>query len=221
MRRLAVVIAVSAVAVCTFSLNANAAAKAPIRTYTEQASVSFTGIGSAKGFYSKEWGGEKVALSPWLAVASNVRTSFRLQGVVHNASRLFDIVGNHTYTKAGNGRWVTGPLTAKARASDERAADPYVSLARFGKLPGVRRVSAGRYTVTGPFAKISPFVRYEFGLAANAFAGTGTKTLTVAVTLDSGGRPVKITASGRSASNVFAATETFAHYNKPVTITAP
>jgi hypothetical protein len=46
-------------------------------------------------------------------------------------------------------------------------------------------------------------------------------TLTVAVTLDSGGRPVKITASGRSASNVFAATETFAHYNKPVTITAP
>jgi len=32
---------------------------------------------------------------------------------------------------------------------------------------------------------------------------------------------VKITASGRSASNVFAATETFGHYNKPVTITAP
>jgi len=41
------------------------------------------------------------------------------------------------------------------------------------------------------------------------------------VTLDSGGRPVRFTASGRSASNVFAATETFAHYNKPVTITAP
>jgi hypothetical protein len=43
----------------------------------------------------------------------------------------------------------------------------------------------------------------------------------VTVVLDSGGRPVKITASGRSASNVFAATETFAHYNKPVTIIAP
>jgi hypothetical protein len=49
--------------------------------------------------------------------------------------------------------------------------------------------------VTGPFAKISLFVRYEFGLAANAFAGTGTRALT--------------------------ATGTFAHYNKPVTITAP
>ena len=138
---------------------------------------------------------------------------------MHNASRLFDIVGNHTYTRANNGCWVAGTLTAKARASDERAADPYVSLAQFGKLPGVRRVSAGCYTVTGPFAKTSPFVRYEFGLAPNAFEGTNT--LTVAVTLDSGGRPVRFTASGRSASNVFAATETSAHYNKPVTITAP
>jgi hypothetical protein len=44
---------------------------------------------------------------------------------------------------------------------------------------------------------------------------------TVTMVLDAGGRPVKITASGRSASNVFTATETFAHYNKPVTITAP
>lgn len=75
--------------------------------------------------------------------------------------------------------------------------------------------------MTGPFAKISPFVRYEFDLASGAFAGTGTKTLTVTMVLDAGGRPVKITASGRSASNVFTATETFGHYNKPVTITAP
>jgi len=58
-------------------------------------------------------------------------------------------------------------------------------------------------------------------LSANPFAGTGTKTLTVTVVLDSAGRPVKITASGRSASNVFTATETSGHYNKPVTITAP
>jgi hypothetical protein len=221
MRRLLAITAVSAAAACAFSLNADAAVKAPIRTYAEQARLSFTGIGPVKGFYSREWGGEKVALSPRLAVASNVRTSFRLQGVVHNASRLFDIVGNHTYTKANNGRWVTGTLSAKALASDERAADPYVSLALFGKLPGVRRVSPGHYSVTGPFAKISPFVRYEFGLASNAFAGTGTKTLTVTAVLDSGGRPVKFTASGRSANNVFTATETFSHYNKPVTITAP
>lgn len=221
MRRFLVITAVSAAAACAFSLNANAAAKAPIKTYTEQVSLSFTGIGSAKGFYSKEWGGEKVALSPRLAVATNVRTSFRLQGVVHNASKLFVIVGNHTYVKADNGRWVTGTLSAKARATDERAADPYVTLAQFGKLPGVRRVSPGHYSVTGPFAKISPFVRYEFGLASDAFAGTGTKTLTVTVTLDSGGRPVEITAAGRSANNVFTATETFSHYNKPVTITVP
>ena len=62
---------------------------------------------------------------------------------MHDASRLFDIVGNHTYTRAPR------------------------------RPPGQR------------------------------------------------GSPVTFTASGRSASNVFAATETFAHYNKPVTITAP
>lgn len=101
------------------------------------------------------------------------------------AACAFGIDGNHTYTKANNGRWVTGTLSAKARASDDRAANPYVSL------------------------------------ASNAFASTGTKTLTVAVTLDSGGRPVEITATGCSANNVFTATETFSHYNKPVTITAP
>ena len=36
-----------------------------------------------------------------------------------------------------------------------------------------------------------------------------------------GGTFWQATASGRSANNVFSATETFAHYNKPVTISAP
>jgi len=221
MRRYLAVIAISAAAAGAFSLNANAASAASIRTYTEQASVSFTGIGSDQGFYSRESAAEKVALSPRLAVASTDSTSYRLQGVVHSASSRFEIVGNHTYTKKGSGRWVTGALSAKARAADERALNPYVSLARFDKLPGVRRVSPGHYRVTGPFAKLSPFVRYEWSLAADAFAGTGTTTLTVTAVLDSGGRPVTFTASGRSANNVFTATETFGHYNKPVTITAP
>jgi hypothetical protein len=221
MRRSLAVIAVSAAAACVFSLNANAVAKAPIRTYTEQATVSFTGIGSDKGFYSKARGGATVMLSPRLALASTDTTSYRLHGVVHNASSRFDIVGSHTYLKKGNGRWVTSALSAKAKAGDEQALNPYVSLARFDKLPGVHRVSPGHYSVTGPFATISPFVRYEWGLAADAFAGTGTKTLTVTAVLDSGGRPIGFTASGRSANNVFTAAETFGHYNKPVTITAP
>jgi hypothetical protein len=67
--------------------------------------------------------------------------------------------------KQGSGRGEGGPLTARARAGDERALNPGVSLGMFGKLPGVHRVSPGHYSVTGPFAKISPFVRYEFGLA--------------------------------------------------------
>jgi len=47
-------------------------------------------------------------------------------------------------------------LTARTRASYERAFDPYVSLAQCGKLPGVRRVGPGHYSATGPVAKISP-----------------------------------------------------------------
>ena len=160
-------------------------------------------------------------LSPRLAAAQNLHTSYRLRGVVHNVSSWFVIVGNHTYLKKNTGLWVTGILTAKGLTADEQALSPYVTLAHFDKLPGIRRVSPGHYSVTGPFAKISPFVRDEFGLASNAFAGTATKTLTVTMVLDSGGRPVAITASGRSANNVFTATETFSHYNKPVTITVP
>ena len=221
MRRLLALTVISAAAACALSLNANAAARAPIKTYTERAGVSFTGIGRDKGFFSKEQGAETVALSPRLALASTSVLSQRLDGKVTAISSRFDIVGNHTYLKKGSGRWVVGNLTAKARATDEQALNPYVTLAHFDKLPGIRRVSPGHYSVTGPFAKISPFVLYEFGLASDAFKGSGTKTLAVTMVLDSGGRPVRITASGRSANNVFAATETFAHYNKPVTITAP
>ncbi|MGD0241421.1 MAG: hypothetical protein ABSB59_13995 [Streptosporangiaceae bacterium] len=221
MRRSLAVIAVSAAAACAFSLNANAAAKAPIRTYTEQASIAFTGIGPDQGFYSKGGGAETVVLSPRLALASTSGTSNRLSGKVHNTSSRFDIVGSHTYVKQGSGRWVIGTLTAKVRADDEQALNPYTSLARFDQLPGVRRVSPGHYRVTGPLAKLGPFVRYEWGLAANAFEGSGIKTLTVTAVLDSGGRPVTFTASGRSANNVLTATETFGHYNKPVTIAAP
>ncbi len=169
MRRLAVVIAVSAAVACTFSLNANAAAKAPIRTYTEQVSIAFTGIGPDRGFYSKERGGEKVVLSPRLALAVTSVTSNRINGKVSSTSTGFDIVGNHTYLRKGSGRWVTGTLTAKARATDEQALNPYVTLAHFDKLPGIRRASPGHYSVTGPFAKISPFVLYEFGLVSDAF----------------------------------------------------
>jgi hypothetical protein len=106
--------------------------------------------------------------------------------VVHNNSSHVVIVGNRYFLKKNRGAWVTITLSAKALAAQARAQDPYTSLARFDKLSGVRRVSPGHYSVTGPFAKISPFVRYEFQLASDAFAGTGTKTLTVTMTLDSG-----------------------------------
>ena len=68
-------------------------------------------------------------------------------------------MGNRTYTKNDNDRWVTSILTARTRVSYEQALN--------------RRVSPGNYSVTG------------------------------------------------SVREAFTATETFRHYNKPVTITAP
>jgi hypothetical protein len=43
--------------------------------------------------------------------------SNRINGKVSSTSIGFDIVGNHTYLRKGSGRWVTGTLTAKDRAS--------------------------------------------------------------------------------------------------------
>ena len=51
--------------------------------------------------------------------------------------------------------------------------------------------------------------------------GSGIKTLTIDLVLDAGGRPVKFTVAGRSATEVLTAAETFTNYNKPVKISPP
>jgi hypothetical protein len=221
-RRLAA-IAVSASAVATafaFSHSANAAAEAPIRTYTEQAGVNFTGIGSGAGFYSKIADKEKVILSPHLALASNWRNSYDLNGV-HKSAGQTDMVGEHRYTRNGNGRWATSTVSTKARATYARELNPYVSLSTFDALRGIRRAGTWHYRVTGTYAQVGSFLAWEFSLTASSFKGSGIKTITIDMVLGSGGRPVKITAAGQSSIMAFTASETFTNYNKPVKISAP
>ena len=221
-RRLAAM-AVSASAIAAvlgFSPGVNAAVRAPIRTYTQQARIAFTGTGSDKGYYSNYSENEKVALRPHVALAGDWRNAYHLGGV-HSSFGQLNIVGDHKYVKNGNGRWTVSTLNAKALGTWAQDLNPYVSLAKFDALHGIRRVGTGHYRVSGTYAQVSSFLTWEFGLTANSFEGGGIKTFTIDMVLDSSSRPVKITAAGRSSTLAFAVTETFANYNKPVTISVP
>jgi hypothetical protein len=221
-RRLAA-LAVSASAIAAvlgFSPGVNAAVRAPIRTYTEQGRIVFTGTGSDKAYYSNSSGNEKVVLSPHVAFADDWRNAYNLGGV-HASFGQLDIVGDHKYVRSGNGRWTVSTLNARALGTWAEELDPYVSLAKFDALHGIRRVGTGHYRVSGTYGQVGSFLAWEYGLTANSFEGGGIKTFTLDMVLDSSGRPVKITAVGRSSTLAFAVTETFANYNKPVTISVP
>jgi hypothetical protein len=220
-RLVATAVSASAIATAfTFPHNANAATRVPLRTYTEQADVNFTGIGSGAGFYSKTSESEKVILSPHLAMASSWRNSYDLNGV-HKSAGQADIVGNHRYTRNGSGRWVTSTLSTKALAAYARELNPYVSMSKFGALRGIRRAGTGHYRVTGTYAQVGSFLAWEFSLTASSFKGTNIKTLTIDMMLDSNGSSAKITVAGRSSTLELAASETFTNPNKPVKIGAP
>jgi len=97
-------------------------------------------------------------------------------------------VGDHQYTRNGNGRWAISTLSSKALASYARELNPYVSLAKFDALHGVRRVGARHYRVTGTYAQVGSFLAWEYGLTASHFKGGSIKAFTIDVVLDSGGR---------------------------------
>jgi hypothetical protein len=217
------VIAASALAATltlAISPGANASPKAPIRTYTEQGSVNFTGLGGNASFYSRDWGNERVELGPHLAFAANEHSAFRLNGV-HTSSSQLDIVGGRIYTRTGNGPWTGKTLTGGQLRTWLQELNPYVALAKFDALPGVRRVAAGHYRVTGSYAKVGSFLSWEYGLTATSFKGTNIKTFTIDLWVDSKGRPVKITGAARSSNTAFSVTETFGNYNKPLVIRVP
>jgi hypothetical protein len=202
--------------------SANASSKATIRTYTEHATVSFKGVGGGvKGYLSYGTDSESVILAPHLALKSSTGTYVVLQGHVSQSSGRFDIVGRHSYTKLGGQPWMVESLSAASTAHYAQQLNPYIALSKFSVLPGIRRLSATRFTVTGSVSRISSFLSWEYSLPAKAFAGTGIRTVTVNLLLDNRGRPVKFTVAARSSTYVVSVTETFSNYNQPLTISAP
>ena len=221
-RHLAAIAVSAAAAVAVFALPpaAHAAARPAIRTYTERADAAFTGIGSNKGYSSATSGSEKVVLGPRLVVAADWRDAYELHGA-HSSSGQVDIIGDRKYVRNGNSQWTASTLSARALRSWTGDLNPYATLAKFDALHGARRTGTGHFQVTGTYKQVGSFVVFEFGLTADSFKGSGIETLTISMTLDSSGRPVRITAVGRSSTTAFTATETFARYNKPVTIDVP
>jgi hypothetical protein len=223
MKRRVPAIAASALAAAmalTFSPAANAAAKAKILTYTEQASFDFTGLGADAGNYFRTWQNERVELGPRLEFAYNWHDKNRLNGV-HSSSGQTVIVGDRRYTRSGSGPWTSKALTAKQRRAYEYGLDPNVTLAKFYASPGIKRVAAGHYRVTGTYARVGSFLFYEYGMTASFFKGSNVKTFTIDLRVDRSRRPVKVTVTGRSSTWEFSITEAFAHYNKPVVIRVP
>jgi hypothetical protein len=212
--------ALAAAMALAFPSGAHAISKVPIRSYTEQGSIRFAALEGDKAYFSRNWGNEKVELTPHLAFSDNWHSQYRLRGV-HSSSGQVEIVGGRLYTRTGNGRWTVKRLTAKQRATWVRQLNPYVALAKFGSLPGVKRVAMRHFRVTGTYAKIGSFLSWEYGLTAASFRGSNIKIFAINLWTDAKGRPVKITGAGRSSTTKFSVTETFGNYNKPVVIRVP
>ena len=201
---------------------ADAASKATIRTYTEHATISFKGIGDGvKGYQSFGTDSESVILAPHLALKGSTGNYILWNGHLSQSSGQFYIVGKRSFTKTGSRPWVVKSLTAAGLAHYAYELNPYVSVSKFDRLPGIRRLSATRYILTGSPSRLMPFLSYEYGLTTKSFENTRIKSITVALLLDSSGRPAEFAISGRSSAYVFAVIETFSNYNQPLTITAP
>jgi hypothetical protein len=210
--------ALAATLAATSPLSANAASGPSIRTYTETASMSFTGPGR---FYDDVTEAEKVTLQPALAVSSFTANKYNEHGF-HEQITQFDIVGGISYTRSNDkGAWTKQRLSRSALAANGRTLDPLDSLAKFKAIPGVHPAGTGHYTVTASFADVLPFLSFEYDVQASDFQGMNLRQLTANMWLDGSGRPVKFTVTGRAGNQSFSVTENFANYDAPVTITAP
>lgn len=217
------VLAVSATATANAATTSPSAtaSRAPIRTFTEQGTVSFTGYGAQRGSFSRETNSAQIVLSPRLALRSRATLSLVTPIFQNKLSVLFDIVGNHSYTKENNGRWAKKTLSNSDVAQFRRGLDLYVLLHELDTLPGIKWLSATHFSLTASTSRLASLNQQEFGQSFKQLASSGFKTITLNVWTDRGGRPVKITMAGKSSMEICSIVETFGNFNKPLTITAP
>jgi hypothetical protein len=199
---------------------ANAATRVPIRTYTAQTSVFFRGVGSQRGWFTSQDYTQLVVLAPHVALGQKSVFDYGWNAH-HRSTQLYYIVGNHSYTKNGSGRWSVQQLPDSALRGAAQGLNPYQAQKAFLALPDVRRASSWHYLVTGDYAQVGSFLQWEFGLSKVSFDGTDLKVFTISFWDDSRGRPAKITLTAKSSTFTATAAEIFSNYNKPLTITAP
>jgi len=223
MKRRIAAIAVSMIAVGVAVMAptaANAASRPLIRTYAGRTSVYFKGVGSQQGWFTSQSYTESVVLAPHVSLSEKSVFDYG-RNDHHRSTQLYYVVGNHSYTKNGNGHWSVLGLSNSALRSEAQALNPYLTRKAFLTLPQVRRPSSSHYLVTGDYAHVGRFLQSAFGLPKAVFGGTSLKVFTISFWDDFRGRPVRITVSAKSSTFMFTVAETFSNYNKPLTIAAP
>lgn len=202
---------------------ARAGGRAPIHTYRDQESFNLTGLGKYAGWYDRLNGPEQVVLSPHLAFSETFAQAYFSSSdkPVHGTWSFLILSGRTYYKGIGASTWKISKLSAAQTRHWQQQLNPYNSAAKFDAIRGVTRVGPGHYQVTATPAQAGAFLEYEYYLFASDLTDTGIKSVTVSLWLDSTGRPARFTVTARSSEENVNISETFTHYNQPMTIKAP
>jgi hypothetical protein len=220
----AAVIVTAAITGTTEITVTTAAAAAPsVRTYSETASITLTGLGRHASFLDHRYRSQQVILSPSLSYYRVSRNdSISLQGKETITKGQFYLVGGSDYAELnGVKTWTVTPATPGELRGDAVALNPADGLARFRAIRGATLTAPRQHQVACTPGQAGAFLALEFGLSTRDLASAGIKLVTITLLTDSAGRPLTYTVVAKSKLEKLAITETFTGYNQPLTITAP
>jgi len=202
--------------------SADAATRAPIRSYTDTVSFSQTGLGVDAGWYHHYSAIERVSMRP-LAVADRYSQAWiDNHGRLRHYRGVWILAGGRTYARTDGARkWTVTKLTAADLRAEAASATSYYEMDNYLAIPGVVLVAPGHYQVTASVKNASTFLADSYGLPGKYLTEAGISKVTVDLFTDQSGRPVKIIVSGLGARERLAITETFTSYNQLVSIKAP
>lgn len=212
--------------------NASASSSAStVRTFIDTWRIVATPIGSRARWCQKDPGGCEYVISDQNATI--LKPSYEFQDTYRwsyptTTGRSYNhvlsyLVGRSFYTSASDApTWKVTHETAATIASWAAQGGPGAELAAFRAIPSVLLVGTRHYRVTCTVARAKAFFSTAYGNDSFAqFKGTGIKSLTINVWVDSAGRLTKESVTGQSPTWAIAATETFTNYNKMLTVKAP
>jgi hypothetical protein len=202
-----------------------------VRTFVDTWRIVATPIGSGSTWCQSDPGGCKfvdsdqnaTVVKPSYEFRDNYQWSYPITAGRSYNHMLTYLVGRSVYVSSSNAPgWKVTQEPAATIAKWAAQSGPGVELTAFRAIPSVRLVGTRHYQVTCTVAQAKGFYTAAYGTHEFAqFRDSGIKTLTISVWVDSAGRLIKDTVTGRSLTWAISAVETFASYNKPLTVKAP